>query len=294
MKLFYLALAMCSPLQAGPRTSASYNLASDSNNSAGLRCTSANYINDGSAGGITGISTVTSPAETDKAGYLAQLVDPVGLNITSPAATVSETSTLQLGATLLLDDATTDVLSPGSVTWGIGTAPITGVSNSGLLTTGDIYQDTAATQQGSYSGFTNFLALTVINTLPDNFGTYAGDGLPDDWQVQYFGIGNPNAGPAVDADGDSYNNFFEYNAFLIPTDPLSTFSIKVVDMPGNGHGVMFSPRFAGCTYDLQGSGDLLLWDHVLGTITDSGRIRTIADPLGNAPRRFYRVAVHRP
>ncbi|MEN9021767.1 MAG: hypothetical protein ABF370_14810, partial [Verrucomicrobiales bacterium] len=61
----------------------------------------------------------------------------------------------------------------------------------------------------------------------DDFGSYAGDGLPDDWQVQYFGEDNADAGPNVDADGDGDSNLYEYHARLLPNDPTSFLSITL-------------------------------------------------------------------
>ena len=54
----------------------------------GKRTTSANYTNDGSAGGIVGIATVAAPAGTLKTGYAAQLFDVTGAVPQNTAATV--------------------------------------------------------------------------------------------------------------------------------------------------------------------------------------------------------------
>ena len=64
---------------AGPRTSANYTIATDTADAGGRRTTSANYTNDGSLGGVAGISTVAAPAETAKHGYLGQLSAVTGL-----------------------------------------------------------------------------------------------------------------------------------------------------------------------------------------------------------------------
>ena len=57
--------------------------------------------------------------------------------------------------------------------------------------------------QGIYAGSTGSTNLTVLNVNPDNFGIYAGDGVGDTWQVQYFGLPpNPAAGPLLDPDVD--------------------------------------------------------------------------------------------
>ena len=92
-------IATCSAaLHAGPRTSASYSILTDSADSGGRRATSANYTNDGSAGGIAGISTVASPAENSKGGYIAQLFEVTGLTLTTALLTVNEGATDQLAA----------------------------------------------------------------------------------------------------------------------------------------------------------------------------------------------------
>ena len=71
-----------------------------------------------------------------------------------------------------------------------------------------------ATASASLSGVTGSLDLTVINLLADNFGSYAGDGIDDDWQVSFFGLDNPNAAPNVDFDGDEQDNLFEFLALF--------------------------------------------------------------------------------
>ena len=67
---------------AGPRTSTSYTSATDTADLGGKRATSANYTNDGSAGTVAGLSTVASPSETAKHGYIGQLYDGTGLTLT--------------------------------------------------------------------------------------------------------------------------------------------------------------------------------------------------------------------
>jgi hypothetical protein len=46
------------------------------------------------------------------------------------------------------------------------------------------------------------------------------DGLPDSWQIQYFGsINNPNAAPNASASGDGVPNWLKYALGLDPTQP---------------------------------------------------------------------------
>jgi len=283
---------------AGPRTSANYSIATDTTDGGGKRATSAAYTNDGSAGGIAGLSTVAAPAETAKHGYIGQLTEVTALQLAATPATVNETATRQLSADQVLDDLTTNAVPAASITWSVQSGPITGISASGLATAGVVYQDTAATAQGVYAGNTGTLNLTVLDILPDNFGTYAGDGLPDSWQNQYFGLNNPNAAPGYMSDGSGLTNLFKYTAGLAPNDATSTFSLINAIVPGQPtqKNVIFNPIVAGRSYTVQFSLDLSAasWQPLTNaTQGDSGSVRTVTD-LSAGARKFYRVQVTKP
>lgn len=64
---------------AGSRASGSYSIPADIADAGGHRATSTSYANDGSAAVVTGVSTVASPAETVKHGYIGQLSEGVTL-----------------------------------------------------------------------------------------------------------------------------------------------------------------------------------------------------------------------
>ncbi len=292
-RLLSVFLLMARAVMAG--TSANYTLAPDAVDSGGLRGTSANYTVNGSAmAGNAG----SSARYTARTGFAGQLQEPfsglaAGIIITASPATVNEGSTRQLNATLCYDDGRSTPLAAGSITWSVQSGPLTGISAGGLATAAAVYQDSVAVARATYQTFTATLNLTVLNILPDNFETYAGDGLPDDWQVQYFDVGNPQAGPLIDPDSDGWDNLFEYNACLVPNDPLSTFSLSITGVAGGGHAIVFSPRFPGCTYLLMGSSDLFFWAPISGTVTDAGSVRTVLDPAGTGDRRFYFINVQR-
>ena len=76
----------------------------------------------------------------------------------------------------------------------------------------------------------------LLDNIPDNFGSYAGDGLGDDWQVQYFGQNNPNAGPLRDPNGDGQTNAFEDTAGLVPNDPNSRFTFTIAPRARHARG----------------------------------------------------------
>lgn len=297
--LILFAISCAVAVQAGPRTSANYSIATETTDGGGNRATSASYTNDGSAGSVAGISTVTSPAETAKAGYCGQLYEVTGLTLGSASPTVNETATVQLNARQALDDATFLAVSATSVAWSVQSGPLTGVNTSGLATAGTVYQNTAATAQGAYLGNTGTVGLTVVNTLPDNYGSYADDGLDDTWQNQYFGLNNPNAAPLMDPDGDSQNNRFEFTAGIVPTDPGSHFDLRVEPVEGQPtqKRLVFRPRWTDRTYNvvtsttLEASGWAVLTG---GIVSDNGTERSVTDTAATAAKKFYRVEINKP
>jgi len=282
---------------AGPRTSTDYNVATDSTDAGGQRTTSAAYTHDGSLGGLTGISSVG--AAVAKHGYLGQLTEVTALQLAATPTTVDETATRQLSATQLLDDASLNLLPATAVTWSVASGPLSGINASGLATADVVYQNTAATAQGDYAGASGTLGLTVLDSIPDNFGSYAGDGLADDWQFDYFGLDNPLAGPTLDPDGDGQDNAFEFTAGLIPTDPLSRFNLTIAPVPGQPgqKQVIFDPIVPGRSYTVLTSPDLTTgsWvDLVGGSVSNNGDQRTVTDTSASETKKFYTVEIVKP
>lgn len=284
---------------AAPRTSANYRVSAESFDGGGQRATSPAYTHDGSLGGVIGVSNVASPTQTVKSGYIGQLYEITALQLAATPAMIDETATRQLSAGQLLDDDSLNLLAASEVTWGVQDGPLSGIDANGLATAGPVYEDTAATAQGIHAGFTGTLGLTVLDSLPDNFGSYAGDGLGDDWQVLYFGLGNLLAGPLLDPDGDSQNNAFEFTAGLDPTNPLSHFLLEIQPVPGQpAHkNLIFGPRFEDRNYTVMSTSDLSggSWDPtILSAPNDNGSERTVTDTAASAPKKFYRVEIEMP
>ncbi len=283
---------------AGTRTSASYTVTADIADRGGSRAASANYTMAGSASLLAGISTVVAPAQVAKSGYLAQLYDVSGLLLNSAAPYVDETASLQLAAWQLLDDATFLATDANAVTWNIASGPLASISASGLATAGLVFENTSATVSGTFGPFTGSLNFTVLDAIPDNFGAYAGDGIGDDWQVQFFGQNNPLAAPALDADGDGASNLFEFTAGLAPNDPASTFRMSIAPVPGqpSRKNIIFSPRLNDRAYTVQSRLTLTAPWQPLGssTVSDNGNERTVTDPNAASAGKFYRVEITKP
>ena len=163
-----------------------------------------------------------------------------------------------------------------------------------------MYQSTAATVRGIYEGQPSPITLTVLNTNADDFGSYAGDLIEDNWQVLYFGLPpNAAAGPLLDPDGDGQNNRFEFIAGLVPTDPDSFFKLRIEKAapPSNDKKLIFSPRFNDRTYTVQFGLSLTAapdWATLGGTSSlDSGLERTVTEPNVTG-RKFYRIEITKP
>ena len=295
---FILLLALAASAHAGPRTSANYSILTDTADGGGKRTTSAAYTNDGSTGGVVGFSSVASPAVTVKSGYSGQLYDITGLVVNAASPSVNETATLQLAAWQFLDDTSLLAVPAASVTWAVQGGPVAGISAAGLATASTVYQNTAASVQGSFGGFTGSTSLTVLETIPDNFGTYAGDGVGDDWQVQFFGLNNPNAGPNVDFDHTGQTNLFKYIAGLNPLDG-SRFTLSIAKVPGQPteKNLTFDPVVAGHTYNVTSKADLNVAGWTAVTVsppTDNGTQRTVTDANATGVQKFYRIEITKP
>jgi len=167
------------------------------------------------AGGIA--EGAAFPLQLVKQGFIGQLYDLTRLTISSGTPTIDEGATRQLAADAVLDDDSTLKLATANVIWNVNSGPIISVDADGLIQTDVVYQDETAGVSGTFQGVGGVGDLNVINIDNDNFRTYAADGLPDEWQVEFFAIDNVNAGSALDPDKDGVVNFLEYAFNSNPT-----------------------------------------------------------------------------
>ena len=293
------AVCLTSNAFAASRSSASYSVPADTADAGGRRATSAAYTHNGSIGGIAGVGTVAAPVEVAKHGYLGQIYNASSLALSANPTNVNEGATRQLAARALLDDGTTLNLAPAAVAWSPASGPILSISAGGLLTAANVYEDTSATAQGTWRGLSATLGLRVINSENDNFGTYASDGIDDAWQVQYFGVGNPNAGPGGDPDGDEQSTGYEYYAGSNPTDGSSFFRFRIEQIPGQPtrKNLVFSPRVPDRIYAIHYKLDFNSsdWEKLNGfSVSDAGPQRTVTDMHATETNKFYRVEISIP
>ena len=182
--------------------------------------------------------------------------------------------------------------------WQVLSGPISSISVAGMAQAGPVYQNTAASLQGSSAGLNGTLNLTVLDTIPDNYGSYAGDHLSDGWQVQTMGLSGNRGGPALDPYGDCLSNLMEYALGLNPVLP-SPLPATLVLNSGNMEFTDTRSKTAmtgGTQFQVQWSDDLTIWfttGVVEPLLSDDGTQKQVEAtlPAGSAGRRFVRLRV---
>jgi hypothetical protein len=259
----------------------------------GGRATSANYVNDGSIGAITGVST--AGVGIARHGYVGQLTEVSSMTATGAPATVNETATTQLSGAATMDDATVTVLTGSEINWIAPTWPLAAINASGVASAAVVYANTSATVTGAYLGVTGSGALVVLNSNPDNFGLYDSDQIPDGWQVAYFGTENP-AGQASATNATGQNNLYAYVADLCPTNPNASFAITAVSNTTLTNSVCFWSS-SNRLYLLEWTTNLIAggWTNTPGVtpVAGNGGMFWRNDTNATSPR-FYRVSVRVP
>ncbi|MGD0088196.1 MAG: S8 family serine peptidase [Verrucomicrobiota bacterium] len=120
-----------------------------------------------------------------------------------------------------------------------------------------------------------------------------GNGLPDWWELQYFGH-LTGTDPNADPDQDGMNNLAEWIAGTNPTNVASNLRLTLVSATNSGGTVVSWSSVAGKNYWLERSTNLLTgFNAIVNTnIAATAPTNTLTDPAilpGSA--RFYRVGV---
>jgi hypothetical protein len=121
--------------------------------------------------------------------------------------------------------------------------------------------------------------------VTDVFADTDCDGLPDAWELAFFG--NLNQTGSDDPDGDGFTNLQEYLAGSDPTNSAS--SLAIIDATGN---FTFTFRsVAGKSYVVQRCDDLRIGGWVDFTnLTAAGSLTPMTDAeAASLTQRFYRV-----
>lgn len=294
-----ILLCRTSPVSAQSpiRGSTAYTVTSESLDSVGSAVSAGVYNIRESVGGITtkpAVSTPNSALYSYNGGFIGQSPNLVGFVAEGAAPTVSEMGSIGLRGWLLYSDFTQARVEGGDIQWAVTGGPVQ--ASGAMAQAGAVFDDTPATLQASYGGQTATFSLLVRDSTPDNFGAYAGDGLPDSWQVAHFGLNNPLAAPGADASGTGQSNQFKYLAGLDPLDPAARFTIEAAAVPGQPgqRTVTFQPLAAGRTYTVEWTADPAsgVWNPLASWISfDQGNARSVTDLTADGPKRVYRVRI---
>lgn len=310
------ACVCAAPPAAMAGGSASYSLTPAALNTGGSAGASANYTFD--TADDPGIAA-SSTGFISRTGFAGQLDEITGISGRVTPSPLPETTTGQLQATLLSSAGFLTDYTPLEIGWTILSGPLDEVTPTGTVTSGKVYEATPATIQITAQGQTGTLIFSVSDTLPDNFGNYAGDRLPDWWQVQHFGLNHPRASQAADPDGDNLNNLLEFAFGTHPSNSGSgngtlTYSggilidhgqpLPVVTNIPNGvdFRVVFARRIGfegyGLRYQVQFSPDLNNWTNSAATpavLATDGEFEAVSVPwplfVNGRKIRFFRMAV---
>ncbi len=114
-----------------------------------------------------------------------------------------------------------------------------------------------------------------------------GNGLPDEWEWEYFGSTGTN--PSGDADGDGTSEELEFFAGTNPRDPNSVFRPEILS--NDGSPALSFPTVTERDYRIWQSADLKEWT-VLETRAGSGAMVEIpVIPAAGEDRIFLRVEI---
>ncbi|MCE0484697.1 MAG: hypothetical protein LV479_10720 [Methylacidiphilales bacterium] len=304
LSLFPLLILICPLLHAGVANSATYSVTANIVDQGGLRSASAAYANNGSVGEIVALSTVASPSETVKSGYIGQLYEPTALSVTAITQTLNGGSTAQLSAQELLDDLTYLSITSNLVTWSIAGPDEASINASGLFTAYNPSQTVSVNAQAVYQNFNSSLPFTII-----------GSGAPatfSQWEAEYFSAAqmanSTISGATAIPQTDGISNLLRYFLDISPTHLLTATDRAAMPFLAVSNGLnsatltyrQFSLE-SGLVINIQTSLDLVTWQTIsnpnivrIGTDSNTGDpiMQFQSTPTGT--RQFYRLSLSLP
>jgi hypothetical protein len=174
------------------------------------------------------------------------------------------------------------IASNGALTF----TPASGMRGTALVTVE--LHDTGGTANGGQDASAQQTFNITIGQSTDSDT----DGLPNDWEVVYFGT-TTTAVAEEDFDGDGFTNAQELAAGTNPTNPSSALGITDTQPVNNDVQVSFA-TVAGKTYRVERSDTSPAgpWSTVRNNIAGTGGVVQVLDAGGaSQPKRFYRVVL---
>jgi hypothetical protein len=266
--------------------------------------------------GVTNATLIIDPAGAADAGPYNVLVsgacNPPVISAAASLAVTPATGCLLLAITSpsdLMYILTNTVSVSGTAS---AVAGIAGVTVNGTpATSANAFTNWTATISGltSCTNTLTAVATDAVGNTVTNFSQVIaaigladcnGDGLPDAWQLQYFGcVSCAQAAPSADTDHDGFTNLEDYQAGANPTNPLlSPFRITSItrqnnDMllvwttAGGTTNVVQATSGAGGSYSTNFANISPLIDVAGSSLTSTNYLD--AGGATNVPSRYYRV-----
>lgn len=116
------------------------------------------------------------------------------------------------------------------------------------------------------------------------------DGLPDAWELRYFGSTVPSS--HADPDGDGLNNLEEFRAGTHPAEAASVLRIQAVQVRGADVIIQF-PSVSGKAYRLEQAREFVPpeWTAVAENITGTGGMMDVTAPGAAGGGSFFRLRI---
>lgn len=119
-----------------------------------------------------------------------------------------------------------------------------------------------------------------------------GDGMPDDWEQQYFGLAASTNGYNGDADGDGFSNGREFLAGTSPTDAQSVFEFIAPTRMTNNTVVINWSSVSNRFYAVWRSQNLLAgFGRLTNGLPATPPSNAYVDPVPPSGAVFYRITV---
>lgn len=129
---------------------------------------------------------------------------------------------------------------------------------------------------------------TISFTGTYTFKDVNGNGIPDGWELQYFGNLSTNRTAFTDSDGDGMSDLAEFIAGTDPNNPPHQFRVTARKFSGTTCRLEWS-SVPAVQYRIQSSSNLVSWTPYTDWLEATSVVSHVDVPIVPGPRSFFRV-----